>query len=138
MLQHSYCLSLLADYAKPGMSVLDVGSGSGYLTAVFGLMVWRFSPSPYLPSFSSAVCDTLNALGIRSVLVAQHACQFYRLERPDVWLELITFQSLWSGRSRPSSRRLLGGSWIKAELLSMVNLCPSHLQSLSCVFFLSQ
>jgi len=40
-LQHSYCLSLLADYAKPGMSVLDVGSGSGYLTAVFGLMVLR-------------------------------------------------------------------------------------------------
>uniref|UniRef100_A0A7I4E0N4 protein-L-isoaspartate(D-aspartate) O-methyltransferase n=1 Tax=Physcomitrium patens TaxID=3218 RepID=A0A7I4E0N4_PHYPA len=36
---HSYCLSLLADHAKPGMSVLDVGSGSGYLTAVFGLMV---------------------------------------------------------------------------------------------------
>ncbi|CAM6007734.1 unnamed protein product [Sphagnum balticum] len=36
---HSYCLSLLADYLKPGMSVLDVGSGSGYLTAVFGLMV---------------------------------------------------------------------------------------------------
>jgi uncharacterized protein (DUF486 family) len=37
--QHSYCLSLLADYLKPGMSVLDVGSGSGYLTAVLGLMV---------------------------------------------------------------------------------------------------
>lgn len=36
---HSYCLSLLADHAKPGASVLDVGSGSGYLTAVFGLMV---------------------------------------------------------------------------------------------------
>lgn len=36
---HSHCLSLLADFAKPGMSVLDVGSGSGYLTAVFGLMV---------------------------------------------------------------------------------------------------
>jgi len=36
---HGYCLSLLADHLKPGMSVLDVGSGSGYLTAVFGLMV---------------------------------------------------------------------------------------------------
>lgn len=36
---HSHCLSLLAGHAKPGMSVLDVGSGSGYLTAVFGLMV---------------------------------------------------------------------------------------------------
>ncbi|KAG0578067.1 hypothetical protein KC19_5G202600 [Ceratodon purpureus] len=36
---HSYCLSLLADHTKPGASVLDIGSGSGYLTAVFGLMV---------------------------------------------------------------------------------------------------
>ncbi|CAK9193629.1 unnamed protein product [Sphagnum troendelagicum] len=36
---HGYCLSMLADHLKPGMSVLDVGSGSGYLTAVFALMV---------------------------------------------------------------------------------------------------
>eukprot|EP00249_Psilotum_nudum_P012545 c23848_g1_i1 orf=679-1335(-) len=36
---HGYCLSLLAGQLKPGASVLDVGSGSGYLTAVFGLMV---------------------------------------------------------------------------------------------------
>lgn len=36
---HGYCLSLLSDYLKPGSSVLDVGSGSGYLTAVFALMV---------------------------------------------------------------------------------------------------
>ncbi|OAE28301.1 hypothetical protein AXG93_2507s1130 [Marchantia polymorpha subsp. ruderalis] len=36
---HGYCLSLLADYLKPGMHVLDVGSGSGYLTAVFSVMV---------------------------------------------------------------------------------------------------
>lgn len=36
VLQHSFCLSLLADYLKPGNVVLDVGSGSGYLTAVFG------------------------------------------------------------------------------------------------------
>jgi protein-L-isoaspartate O-methyltransferase len=41
--QHGYCLSLLADHLKPGMSVLDVGSGSGYLTAVFGLMVCDLS-----------------------------------------------------------------------------------------------
>lgn len=37
--QHGYCLSLLADHLKPGMHVLDVGSGSGYLTAIFALMV---------------------------------------------------------------------------------------------------
>eukprot|EP00246_Nothoceros_aenigmaticus_P017792 TRINITY_DN893_c0_g1_i4.p1 TRINITY_DN893_c0_g1~~TRINITY_DN893_c0_g1_i4.p1 ORF type:complete len:188 (-),score=37.69 TRINITY_DN893_c0_g1_i4:448-1011(-) len=36
---HGYCLSLLADHLKPGNSVLDVGSGSGYLTAIFSLLV---------------------------------------------------------------------------------------------------
>ncbi|MCO5559126.1 hypothetical protein L7F22_012718 [Adiantum nelumboides] len=36
---HAYCLSLLSDYLKPGSTVLDVGSGSGYLTAVFAIMV---------------------------------------------------------------------------------------------------
>jgi protein-L-isoaspartate(D-aspartate) O-methyltransferase len=38
---HATCLELLRDYAKPGARVLDVGSGSGYLTAVFGRMVGR-------------------------------------------------------------------------------------------------
>lgn len=47
ILQHSYCLSLLADYLKPGMSVLDIGSGSGYLTAVFGLMVRKMQEQKF-------------------------------------------------------------------------------------------
>lgn len=32
---HAYALELLADKLRPGASVLDVGSGSGYLTACF-------------------------------------------------------------------------------------------------------
>jgi hypothetical protein len=54
---HSYCLSLLADYLKPGMSVLDVGSGSGYLTAVLGLMVClHTSQSKHFFSPPSLLC----------------------------------------------------------------------------------
>lgn len=36
---HGYCLTLLDKHLQPGMKVLDVGSGSGYLTAVMALMV---------------------------------------------------------------------------------------------------
>ncbi|XP_028781820.1 protein-L-isoaspartate O-methyltransferase 1-like isoform X2 [Neltuma alba] len=36
---HAYCLQLLEQNLQPGMRALDVGSGSGYLTACFGLMV---------------------------------------------------------------------------------------------------
>eukprot|EP01026_Neomeris_dumetosa_P030360 TRINITY_DN2431_c0_g1_i11.p3 TRINITY_DN2431_c0_g1~~TRINITY_DN2431_c0_g1_i11.p3 ORF type:complete len:271 (-),score=27.97 TRINITY_DN2431_c0_g1_i11:329-1141(-) len=36
---HAYALEYLKDYLFPGAKVLDIGSGSGYLTAVFAYMV---------------------------------------------------------------------------------------------------
>ncbi|XAR68006.1 Protein-L-isoaspartate(D-aspartate) O-methyltransferase [Bertholletia excelsa] len=36
---HAMCLELLEENLKPGMHALDVGSGTGYLTACFALMV---------------------------------------------------------------------------------------------------
>eukprot|EP00873_Tetraselmis_striata_P000989 jgi/Tetstr1/421253/TSEL_012257.t1 len=36
---HAYCLEYLEKWLKPGAKVLDVGSGSGYLTAVFAQLV---------------------------------------------------------------------------------------------------
>ncbi|GJQ09923.1 hypothetical protein GpartN1_g1714.t1 [Galdieria partita] len=36
---HVTCLELLNEHLKPGSKVLDIGSGSGYLTACMGIMV---------------------------------------------------------------------------------------------------
>ena len=36
---HAQCLELLKNHLKPGMRALDIGSGSGYLTACMALMV---------------------------------------------------------------------------------------------------
>ncbi|KAJ7556368.1 hypothetical protein O6H91_05G079800 [Diphasiastrum complanatum] len=36
---HAACLELLENHLEPGMHALDVGSGTGYLTAAFALMV---------------------------------------------------------------------------------------------------
>jgi protein-L-isoaspartate(D-aspartate) O-methyltransferase len=36
---HAYALEVLKDKLKPGSSVLDIGSGSGYLCACFATMV---------------------------------------------------------------------------------------------------
>ncbi|CAL8088225.1 unnamed protein product [Calicophoron daubneyi] len=38
---HAYALEALRDHLKPGAHALDVGSGSGYLTACMALMVGR-------------------------------------------------------------------------------------------------
>ncbi|CAM6112320.1 unnamed protein product [Calypogeia fissa] len=38
---HAECLKLLEEHLQPGMHALDVGSGTGYLTAAFALMVGK-------------------------------------------------------------------------------------------------
>lgn len=42
-LQHAHALELLKDQLVEGAKALDVGSGSGYLTACFARMVSRMS-----------------------------------------------------------------------------------------------
>lgn len=39
MFQHAYALSILTDQLRDGARALDVGSGSGYLTACMAFMV---------------------------------------------------------------------------------------------------
>lgn len=36
---HAHCLEVLEPMLRPGARVLDVGSGTGYLTACMGFMV---------------------------------------------------------------------------------------------------
>jgi protein-L-isoaspartate(D-aspartate) O-methyltransferase len=36
---HAYSLEYLKDKLKPGAKVLDIGSGSGYMTACFAILV---------------------------------------------------------------------------------------------------
>ena len=47
LLQHAYALELLRDHLKEGSHALDVGSGSGYLTACMALMVRYISNYRY-------------------------------------------------------------------------------------------
>jgi len=57
---HGYCLELLAAHLGPGMAALDVGSGSGYLTAVMAAMLagssadgaWRAVGIEHIPELA--------------------------------------------------------------------------------------
>ena len=45
MLQHAHALEILKDHLYEGARALDVGSGSGYLTACMGYMVCMCLPT---------------------------------------------------------------------------------------------
>lgn len=52
VLQHAHALELLSDKLTEGASALDVGSGSGYLTACFARMV---TYTQILPCYSKNI-----------------------------------------------------------------------------------
>jgi len=63
---HAICLELLKDHLAPGSRVLDVGSGSGYLTAAMAIMVGE--------SGRITGIDKVRDLVVASVLSIENAC----------------------------------------------------------------
>jgi protein-L-isoaspartate(D-aspartate) O-methyltransferase len=77
---HAYCLDLLEPILVPGAHVLDVGSGSGYLTAVMAELVGNHLPGgivrgedhvPELIARAKEACVELNSLTAAPV---EYAC----------------------------------------------------------------
>ncbi|KAJ2539615.1 hypothetical protein EV175_006322 [Coemansia sp. RSA 1933] len=59
---HGYALEGLKDYLKPGMRALDVGSGSGYLTACMAAMVGKNGKVVGIDHIAELVDNSWNAL----------------------------------------------------------------------------
>ncbi|VDQ08172.1 unnamed protein product [Trichobilharzia regenti] len=53
---HAHALEALRDHLKPGSHALDVGSGSGYLTACMALMVSLFNSAQKFHVVNRAHC----------------------------------------------------------------------------------
>ena len=51
--QHAHALELLADHLTEGSKALDVGSGSGYLTACMGILVGLYN------IFDGLICESM-------------------------------------------------------------------------------
>eukprot|EP00249_Psilotum_nudum_P006916 c20158_g1_i1 orf=517-1458(-) len=70
---HGLCLELLEDHLQPGMRALDVGSGSGYLTACFALMVGQQGHVvgvEHIPELVQQSIDNVNSCKIFDLLAA--------------------------------------------------------------------
>ncbi|KAH7681538.1 Protein-L-isoaspartate(D-aspartate) O-methyltransferase protein [Dioscorea alata] len=60
---HASCLELLEEHLQPGMRALDVGSGTGYLTACFAMMVGpqgRAIGIEHIPELVAFSIDNIN------------------------------------------------------------------------------
>lgn len=68
---HALCLELLQNHLKPGMRALDVGSGTGYLTACFAHMVGeqgRAVGVEHIPQLVEACVESVKASKAASLL----------------------------------------------------------------------
>ncbi|XP_020260283.1 protein-L-isoaspartate O-methyltransferase-like isoform X2 [Asparagus officinalis] len=68
---HAACLELLEDHLKPGMHALDVGSGTGYLTACFAMMVGpqgRAVGVEHIPELVASSIEHINKSAASSLL----------------------------------------------------------------------
>lgn len=78
---HGMCLDLLAEQLNPGSSILDVGSGSGYLTACMALLVG--------PTGRVVGVEKHRALSERSVVNINAACPHLAVNQPNSAVSVI-------------------------------------------------
>lgn len=68
---HAACLQLLEENLKPGMHALDIGSGTGYLTACFALMVGpegRAVGVEHIPELATSSIENIQKSSAASLL----------------------------------------------------------------------
>lgn len=69
---------------KPGDRVLEIGTGSGYLTACLSWLSGNVTSLEIFPDLSASAQQQLDALGIQATLLAQDAFSFIPNEKFDV------------------------------------------------------
>ncbi|XP_019708100.1 protein-L-isoaspartate O-methyltransferase isoform X3 [Elaeis guineensis] len=68
---HATCLELLKEHLQPGMHALDVGSGTGYLTACFAMMVGpqgRAVGVEHIPELVTSSIENIKKSAVASLL----------------------------------------------------------------------
>ncbi|KAG2327929.1 hypothetical protein Bca4012_036962 [Brassica carinata] len=101
---HAMCLQLLENNLKPGMRVLDVGSGTGYLTACFAVMVGsegRVIGVEHIPELVASSIKNIEASAAASPLLKQGSLAIHVGDGRKGWAEFAPYDAIHVGAAAP-------------------------------------
>lgn len=106
---HATCLELLKDHLKSGMRALDVGSGSGYLTACFAMMVGPEGCAvgvEHIPELLAASIENINRSAAAS-LMEGGSLSVHVTDGRLGWLESAPYDAIHVGAAAPEIPKAL-------------------------------
>lgn len=100
---HATCLELLEDHLQPGMRALDVGSGSGYLTACFAMMVGPEGHAVGVEHIPELVAQSVENIkrSAASALLDRGSLSIHVADGRLGWPELAPYDAIHVGAAAP-------------------------------------
>lgn len=100
---HATCLELLKEHLQPGMRALDIGSGTGYLTACFAMMVGpqgRAVGVDHIPELVAMSIENVNK-SKAALLLADGSLSLYAGDGRLGWPDLAPYDAIHVGAAAP-------------------------------------
>ncbi|XP_008797095.2 protein-L-isoaspartate O-methyltransferase-like isoform X2 [Phoenix dactylifera] len=100
---HATCLELLKEHLQPGMHALDVGSGTGYLTACFAMMVGpegRAVGVEHIPELVTSSIENIKKSAAASLL-KEGSLSVHVTDGRLGWPELAPYDAIHVGAAAP-------------------------------------
>ncbi|KAL1323410.1 hypothetical protein HN51_033759 [Arachis hypogaea] len=100
---HAMCLQLLEKNLQPGMHALDIGSGTGYLTACFGMMVrpeGRAVGVEHIPELVSSSIENIQK-SAAAQLLKDGSLSVHAADGRKGWPEFAPYDAIHVGAAAP-------------------------------------